>query len=82
MLIQRPWLETLLLNYPTIGIKGLDIASWSTGQLEAAENKGQFPLLPTAFIVAKDVTISAGSYSKTVETSFEKMKTHAGFKAS
>ena len=82
VVVQRPWLETLLLNYPTIGIKGLGKQSWSTGQLEASSNKGQFPLLPTAFVVAKDVAISAKSYSETAEKSFKDVASHAGFKVS
>ena len=80
VLIQRPWFETLLLNYPTIGIKGLGKGSWSTGKLDASTNKGQFPLLPTAFIVAKDVKISAKSYSDQAASSFKNLSTHASFR--
>ena len=80
VLIQRPWLETYLLNYPTIGIKALDKHAWSTGKLDYATNKGEFPLLPTAFVVAKDVTISAKSFNETATKSFSQSSKHAGFK--
>ena len=61
--INRPWLETSMFNYKTIGISGLEIESWSNGTLDSKENKGQFPLLPTAMVVAKDVCIHFGEKS-------------------
>ena len=30
VLIHRPWLEPIILQYPTLGIKGLKSASWSS----------------------------------------------------
>lgn len=80
VLIQRPWLEPNLLHYPTIGIKGLSDSAWSSGELDSKTNKGSFPLLPTAMVVAKDVVISASSFSTTVKESFDKMKSQASFK--
>ena len=80
VLIHRPWLEPTILQYPTLGIKGLKSGSWSSGELNAASNKGQFPLLPTAFICAKDVTISASSYSESAEKAFSDESSHASVK--
>ena len=77
VLIQRPWLEPTLLRYPTIGIKGLKHASWSTGELDFKSNKGSFPLLPTAIVVAKDVEISASSFTKAASTLISKLKGHS-----
>ena len=80
VLIQRPWLEPNLFRYPTIGIKGLNDSSWSSGELNSKTNKGSFPLLPTVMVVAKDVVISARSFSDAASSSFSKMKSHASFK--
>ena len=80
VLIHRPWLEPTILQYPTLGIKDLQPGSWSSGELNAASNKGQFPLLPTAFICAKDITVSASSYSETAEKSFSDESSHASVK--
>ena len=35
------------------------VLAWSTGECDAKNNYGTFPLLPTQFIVARDVEISA-----------------------
>lgn len=80
VLIQRPWLVPELFHYPTLGIRGLSKFSWSCGELDCKENKGSFPLLPTAMVVAKDVEISADSFSSTAIKAFEKMQSHASFK--
>lgn len=70
VLIQRPWFQPNLMQYPALGIRGMTKGSWSTGQLDFQENKGIFPILPTAFVVARDVEISADSYSDIAESSF------------
>ena len=44
------------------------------------DNKGCFPLLPTACIVAKDVLISAASFSESFEKSMTESSTHASAK--
>ena len=80
VVINRPWVEEELLHYPTIGIKGLGEGSWSSGELDDKTNKGSFPILPTAFVVAKDVKITADSYSKTAEATFKSLKSHASAK--
>lgn len=67
VLIHRPWLDPTILHYQTLGIMGLPPGSWSSGQLNSKTNKGSFPLLPTAMVVAKDIEISAKSFSETVE---------------
>ena len=78
--INRPWLNPGLLQYPTLGIKGFEAGAWSSGDLDVKENKGQFPLLPTAIICAKDVEISSNAFSDTAEKSFSEMKSNASFK--
>ena len=79
VVINRPWLEVGILKYPTIGINGLKKGSWSSGDLDAIKNDGQFPVLPTAMIVAKDVIISAKSFDSDIQESFSKLKTNASF---
>ena len=57
--INRPWMDTNLFQYTNVGIKGLKAGSWSSGELDAEKNNGSFPLLPTHFLVAKNIRISA-----------------------
>ena len=57
--IDRPWLDIELLQHSTIGIRGMKAGAWSTGELDIRKNHGFFPLLPTHFVVARDVKISA-----------------------
>ena len=66
VLIERPWMEPNILQYTTLGIKGMKPAQWSNGSLDATTNKGLFPILPTACIVAKDIVIRADSFSDTI----------------
>lgn len=74
--INRPWLTPLILNYPTLGIQGQKVGSWSSGVLDKTNN-GVFPLLPTAFVVAKDVTVSSNMYSDVAEKALSKISTHS-----
>ena len=62
VLIHRPWLEVGILKYPTIGIRGLKAGGWSSGELDA--NEGQFPVLPTAMVVAKDIVLKVEESAK------------------
>ena len=78
--VQRPWMDPAILNYPIIGIKGLPAGAWSNGELNGKTNKGNFPLLPTAMIVAKDVTISSDKFSQSLKDSFSETSTHASVK--
>ena len=80
VLIHRPWFEPTILQYPTLGIKGLQPGSWSSGELNVTSNKGTFPLLPTAFVCAKDVIIGASSYSEAAEKSFVEQSSNASLK--
>ena len=82
VLVQRPWFQPSIMQYPTLGINGVPQNSWSNGELSFKDNRGLFPILPTAFVVAKDVVIHADSFTKTAQTSFESLDTHAGFKVS
>mmetsp|Transcript_13433 Transcript_13433/g.20257 ORF Transcript_13433/g.20257 Transcript_13433/m.20257 type:complete len:541 (+) Transcript_13433:23-1645(+) len=54
--VERPWLDLGLLRYSPLAIQGLVAGSWSTGE---ADPQAMFPLLPTAFIVARDVYLSS-----------------------
>ena len=79
--IRRPWFETAILQYPTIGIKGMPAGKWSTGELDPSKNKGDFPLLPTDMVLAKDIEIHADSFTETAEEKFSKLTTKAGANA-
>lgn len=74
VLIHRPWMEIGILQNPTLGIAGLEKGGWSTGELEP-NNTGQFPLLPTAMIVAKNVIIKFDESSSESMETMERMKT-------
>ena len=80
VLIERTWMEPNILQYTTLGIKEMKPAQWSTGSLNAKTNKGSFPLLPTACIVAKDVVIHADSFSDTFKKSMKETSEHASAK--
>lgn len=80
VIINRSWMDPSLLLYTTIGIKGIPVGAWSSGELSATQNHGTFPLVPTAYVVAKDVTLKAESYSDYAEQSFKDMSAHAAFK--
>jgi hypothetical protein len=80
--INRPWLDRTLLEYPTLGIRELPRYKWSNGSLNAKTNKGSFPLLPTAFIVARDVTISNFQMSTAQNSAYKKTKTDASMSVS
>ena len=80
VLIQRPWMDPAILHYQSLGIMGLEPGTWSTGELNFETNKGSFPLLPTAMVVAKDVEISAKSFSKAVEDQLRKASSNASMK--
>ena len=80
VLIERPWMEPNILQYTTLGIKEMKHAQWSTGSLNPKTNKGSFPILPTACIVAKDVVIHAGSFSDKFNTTMSSMSAHASAK--
>lgn len=55
--INRPWMDLNFLKNEKIGIRGLEDGAWSTGELDDEKNNGSFPLLPTHFVVAKDIEI-------------------------
>ena len=58
--ITRPWLDPMLLAYSPVGVKGFTPGSWSDGTgfpTQAATLK--LPLLPTSFIVARDISITS-----------------------
>ena len=78
--IQRPWMDPAVLQYPIVGIKGLPSGAWSSGELDGKTNKGSFPLIPTAMIVAKDVVIKSDKFSESLKDSFSETSAHASVK--
>ena len=54
--IIRPWFDMGLLRYSPIAVTGLVAGAWSTGTVDA---NAMFPMLPTSFIVARNVYISS-----------------------
>jgi hypothetical protein len=56
--IRRPWLNTVVFSMTDWSAKGTPQNGISNGQLKGNEN-AMLPLIPTAFIIAKDVTIKA-----------------------
>lgn len=77
--ITRPWLNPLLLAFYPVGMKGIVPGAWSDGTgLPSSTVDYQLPLLPTSFVVAKDIVIansaltasnSASSYAVKTDTS-------------
>lgn len=55
--IRRPWLNSMLFGMTDWWAKGIPKGGISNGQIKS--NTGTLPLIPTAFVVAKDVTIKA-----------------------
>ena len=78
--IQRPWMDPFILQYPILGINGLEAGEWSDGKVDPEANKGAFPLLPTAMIVAKDIEITSKSFSETIFAKSNKMSVDASVK--
>ena len=56
--IMRPWLNAILFTMKGWWLKGATVNGISNGQLKGNENS-VLPLLPTAIVVASDVTIKA-----------------------
>lgn len=63
--IQRPWLTMILLEMNGWKINGQSAGSFSNGQ--SIDNLGSFPLLPSSFIVARDLVISGTEGNSGVE---------------
>jgi hypothetical protein len=56
--IHRPWLDASLFHLPRWSVGGVEPGGYSTGKI-GPNNDGMFALLPTAFMVARDIEISA-----------------------
>ncbi|MEO6831303.1 MAG: hypothetical protein ABI378_03510 [Chitinophagaceae bacterium] len=56
--INRPWLNDLLFKLQGWWLTGQKVGGISNGQL-ANNSKGLLPLIPTAFIIARDISITA-----------------------
>jgi hypothetical protein len=61
--IRRPWLNTILFGMTGWSAKGIAQNAISNGKLKGNES-ALLPLIPTAFIVAKDVTIKGNFTSQ------------------
>ncbi|MEG3918479.1 hypothetical protein QUA07_04930 [Microcoleus sp. T3_A4] len=55
--IRRPWLNPDLFSFEQWSVAGRQKGSYSTGIL--INNKGIFPLLPTGFIIARNLSVTA-----------------------
>ena len=80
VIIQRPWMDPFLLQYPILGIKGLEAGAWSDGKIDSEVNKGAFPLLPTAMIVGKDIVISSEAFQDSTLVTQSGLETDASVK--
>lgn len=63
--IRRPWLNVILLEMKGWKINGQPAGILSNGQ--SIDNLGSFPLLPSSFIVARDLVISGTEDNSGVE---------------
>ena len=78
--INRSWMDPSVLLYSTLGVKGVTVGSWSSGQLSATKNHGTFPIFPTNMVVAKDISLKADSYTDYAAKAFQDMSAQAAFK--
>jgi hypothetical protein len=64
--ISRPWLDTSLLSFYPVAIAGLAKNAWSDGLVQVDSPKNNvvhvFKLLPTAFLVARNIKIYSSSW--------------------
>ena len=77
--IYRPWLDTSVLYYENLTLDGVQAGQWSTWVMDP-DNQGVFPLLLTAYVVAKDISVTATKFSKEVKDAFEKLNSSPGSK--
>jgi hypothetical protein len=67
--INRPWLDTSLLQYKPVAIRGIVKGGWSDGTLKTIKNTEQrFKVLPVAFLVARNIKISNTAWSNRAST--------------
>jgi len=78
--INRPWLEPAVMKLQNYTVPGFGPGSWSTGNLDS-KNKGSFPMLSTQLIVAKEIKVTADSFSKEVSDTLKSFNasTQIGF---
>ena len=74
--IRRPWMDTSLLDYDCITLASAHTGQWSDGEL-LPSNKGSFPLLPTAMVLATDITVTATQFSSRTKDVFEEYSAKA-----
>jgi hypothetical protein len=70
--ITRPWIDTSLLSFYPVAIRNLAKQGWSDGRLTPAQGAltFKFKLLPTAFLVARSITITS-QFSSSQSSSFQ-----------
>ena len=66
--------RTDILELPSVGMRHVPKEGWSNGSLDPRKNKGSFPLLPIAMVVAKDITISNLEMTPEQKVFYEKLK--------
>jgi hypothetical protein len=75
VIINRPWLDLTLLDLTPVGVRGYVPSQWSDGSSFFAQiSNYAFKLLPTAFIVARNIRLKSSSieqYRDAIEETFE-----------
>jgi hypothetical protein len=76
--LRRPWLDPSLLSLGGWSVQGRQRGAYSNGKSDAS-NRGMFPLFPTAFVVARDIQISATWGHTDLETISKNVHGGGGF---
>jgi hypothetical protein len=73
--IQRPWIDLTLLDLTPVGLRGVRPGGWSDGSAFFAQvSSYAFKLLPTSFVVARNIRLSSAAidqYSEAIEETFD-----------
>jgi hypothetical protein len=81
--INRPWLDTSLLTYKPVAIRGLLPGEWSDGSgRPSTSTKIRFPLLPTAFIVGRNIEMSSQDWGSLATAAESSSKSDSSLKVS
>ena len=80
--INRLWFEMWLLHYQKLGMNDVGVREWSTGAFDDSQVEKQFPFYPTGFVVARDITVVAKSYSKKMQQVLDHLEIHQKVKVS
>jgi len=63
--INRPWCDLSILRLAGLTLPGLKPEGWSTGKL-SPNNNGSMPMFNTQVVLAKDISITANTFSQRV----------------